>query len=101
MKTIIELSKGSFSEEEYADIVMCLNTLFAIRAGEQPLDRELGLDDTDIIGLPAQQAVNMYMLEANEKVKKYEPRVQVDSVEIEADGSGSLEAKIKFKGAEE
>jgi len=101
MKTIIELSKGSFSDEEYADIVLCLNTLLNVRAGTAPLDKNLGIDTEDIVGLPLLQAQNMFALEIDDKVTKYEPRVSLDSVSFEAGDDGEINAYLTFKGAEE
>ena len=44
MNAYVDLEGRGFSPEEFADIKQCLETLLSIRAGTQPLDRNLGID---------------------------------------------------------
>ena len=90
MDFYIDLESEGFSEEEFVDIKQCLETLFSIRAGSQPLDRNLGIDMTDILGAPMNVAQNTLALEIIEKVDIYEPRVEVDKVDFEADAEGQI-----------
>lgn len=101
MKPNVELERDSFSPEEYADIKMCLETLLSIRAGSQPLDRDLGIDFDEIVGYPADVAKNMLSLEIIEKIDRYEPRVEVDFIEYEVNTDGLLCPHIHFIKAKE
>lgn len=96
MEFDINLEGDEFSPEEYADIKLCLETLMSIRAGSQPLDRELGINFDGIVGYPADVAKNMLSLEIIEKVERYEPRVEVDSIEYEINIDGLLCPHIYF-----
>lgn len=96
METFISGDASGFTPEEYEDIVMCLRTLFAIREGEQPLDRSLGIDYEKIVSYPIPIAKNMITLEIMDKVERYEPRVTIDKVEFDADLEGNLTPKVYF-----
>lgn len=96
MKTSIDLERDCFSPEEYADIKLCLETLLSIREGSQPLDRKFGINIDEIIGCPVDVAKNMLSLEIIEKVERYEPRVEVDSVEFDESTDGQLHPHIYF-----
>ena len=97
----VDLDGGSFSPEEFADIKLCLETLLSVRAGSQPMDREFGLDIDQVAGYPLDVAKNMIALEIIEKVRTYEPRVEVDNVDFEANTDGQLIPHIHFIKAEE
>ncbi|WP_300773028.1 GPW/gp25 family protein [uncultured Acetatifactor sp.] len=96
MEHSIDLAGDGFSPEEYADIKQCLETLLSIQAGSQPLDRELGIDFEGIVGYPLNVARNMLSLEIIEKVNRYEPRVEVDSIQFEVGVDGLLSPCIRF-----
>ena len=100
MEAGIDLDKEGFSPEEYENVRQCLETLLSIRAGSQPLDRELGIDFDRIVGFPADVAENMLSMEIIEKVERYEPRVEVDSIEFER-MDGMLRPRIHFIRARE
>lgn len=97
----VDLEGDGFSSEEYADTRQCLETLLSIRAGSQPLDRELGIDFDGIVGYPADVAKNMLSLEIIEKVGRYEPRVEIDTIEFEDNMEGLLCPHIHFIKAKE
>lgn len=102
MDPIIEQDEESgFSEEEFLDVRKCLETLLSIRAGSQPLDRNLGIDYDGIVGYPIAVAQNMISLEIMEKVSVYEPRVQIASITFEGSIDGSLVPHIRIIKAEE
>ena len=86
--------------EEYEDIRQCLETLMAVRAGSQPLDRELGIDYDMTVGYPVNVAMNMLALDIIEKVERYEPRVKVESVSFETDMDGTLLPCVRVKAKE-
>lgn len=100
MSSYINLESTGFSAEEFADVKRCLETLLAIRAGSQPLDRELGINYEEVVGYPLDVARNMLSLEIIEKVSIYEPRVQVESVDFESNTDGQLKPIIHFVKAE-
>ena len=84
-----------FTSEELEDINRCVENLYSTRAGSQPLDREFGIDYDSVVGLPHEVAKNQLTLEYIEKTARYEPRVAVDSVDIEVDAmSGQMISTI-------
>ena len=87
---MIYVESNGFSHEEIADIKLCLETLLSIRAGSQPLDRNLGIDYDGVVGFPLDVAKNMLTLEIMEKVHTYEPRVEVESVDFDIGNDGQL-----------
>lgn len=101
MEPKIGLEAEGFSPEEYADIRRCLETLLSIQAGSQPLARELGIDYDGTVGYPIEVAKNLVSLEIIEKVARYEPRVEVDSIEFEGSVDGLLRPRIHFIRAKE
>ena len=101
MDSHIELEGSGFSKEEFADIKICLETLCSIRAGSQPLDRNLGINYDGITGYPLNVAENMLALEIIEKVGIYEPRVEVKSVDFTTGTDGQLIPHIHFVKKEE
>lgn len=96
MEPYISGDAEGFTPEEYEDIVLCLQTLFSIRAGEQPLDRELGIDYEKVISKPVPVAQNMIALEIVEKTEIYEPRVRIDSVKFKSENDGQLIPIVHF-----
>lgn len=99
MEAYVEVE--GFSPEEFADVKRCLETLCSIRAGSQPLDRNLGIDYDGVMGYPINIAENMLSLEIIDKVKTYEPRVEVESISFKADENGQLIPHIHFIKKEE
>ncbi len=96
MSLFLDGEAEGFTPEEFEDIKMCLETLLSIRAGSQPLDRELGIDYEQTVGFPLDVAKNMLSLEIIEKVERYEPRVEVSSVTFTGDTDGQLVPHIYF-----
>lgn len=102
METSIDLDLEGFTPEEFADIKQCLSTLLSVRAGSQPYDRNLGIDFEGIVDYPLEVARNALALEIIEKVKTYEPRVEVQSVEFEkTDIDGQLVPHVYVVKAED
>lgn len=75
-----EIKLDGFAETEAEDIRRCLMTLYSVHVGEQPLDRDFGIN-YDFIDRPLPVAKNMCTLEVIEKTAKYEKRVSVRNVE--------------------
>lgn len=91
---------GGYTPEEFADIKQCVETLLSIREGSQPLDRNFGINLDQVAGYPLDVAKNMLSLEIIEKVRTYEPRAEVDSVEFEANTDGQLIPHVYIMKAE-
>lgn len=100
MEHYVDLNSEGFSSDKFADIKLCLETLLSVRAGSQPLDREFGINLDGVAGYPLDVAKNMLALEIIEKVRIYEPRVEVDNVEFEANTNGQLIPHVHFIKAE-
>lgn len=97
----IDLVSAGFTPEEFEDVKQCIETLCSIQAGSQPLDRELGIDYDGIVGYPLNVASNMLSVELIEKISTYEPRVEVESVEVEIGSNGQLIPHIRLLKSEE
>lgn len=82
MISYVDGTNEGFSEEEFADVKRCLETLLSVEAGSQPLDRDFGIDYEGIVGYPIPVAENMLALEITEKVERYEPRVEIEKIEF-------------------
>lgn len=90
MEAYVDLEESGFTQEEFADVKQCLETLLSVRAGSQPLDREFGIDYDGVVGFPLDVAKNMLSLEIIEKVDRYEPRVEVALVNFDIGSDGQL-----------
>ena len=97
----IELESSGFTPEEFADVKQCIETLCSIQAGSQPLDRDLGIDFDGVVGYPMNVASNMLSLEIIEKIRKYEPRVEVESVDVKIGADGQLIPHVHIVKSEE
>lgn len=91
---------NEIEESEAEDIRRCLTTLYSVREGEQPLDREFGLKQ-DFLDQPVPIAKNMLALEVIEKTQRYEKRVKVEKVEYAAGEEGQLIPIIYLKEGDE
>lgn len=89
----VVINLRGFPEDEKEDVRRCLATLYSVRAGEQPLDRDFGIDDS-FLDMPMPTAKNMFALEVIAKTKKYEPRVSIRKVEYESGSEGQLRPVI-------
>lgn len=92
---------SGFTPEEFAEVKQNLETLLSVKAGEMPLDRDFGIDDSDIIGMPINIAQNTYTLEVVEKVRRYEPRAEVTEVTFDFDEDGGIAAYVHFIRSDE
>ena len=91
---VIKINEIEKSEAE--DIRRCLTTLYSVREGEQPLDREFGLKQ-EFLDQPVSIAKNMLALEVIEKTQRYEKRVKVEKVEYKTSEEGQLIPIIYLK----
>lgn len=101
MDLFISGDTAGFTPEEFNDVKLCLETILSIRAGSQPLDRELGIDYEQTVGYPPNVAKNMLSLEIIEKAERYEPRVRVERVDFEGGIDGALIPHIHFRKSED
>ncbi len=85
-----------FPEKEAEDIRRCLTTLYSVRTGEQPLDRDFGIN-SDFQDYPLNIAKNMAAIEVIEKTKRYEKRVEVKKVEYAFGREGQMIPVIYLK----
>ncbi len=92
----VVINLNGFPEDEAEDIRRCLETLYTVRTGEQPLDREFGIDNS-FLDKPINIAKNLFALEVIEKTKRYEKRVEVEEVEYRFDGTGQMVPVIFLK----
>ncbi len=88
------------AEKEVENIRRCLCTLYTVRAGEQPLDRDFGIDDS-FQDRPMNVAKNMCALEIIEKTKRYEKRAKVERVEFRFDEDGQMMPVIYLNRGDE
>ncbi len=75
-----------------------LETLFSIKAGSVPSDREFGINWA-CLDQPKEIAENQFILEVHKKVKMYEPRVKIIKIDFTYK-DGRLEPSIYFGGAD-
>lgn len=87
---------NGIGESEAEDIMRCLTTLYSVREGEQPLDRDFGLAQ-DFLDQPVPVAKNTLALEVIEKTRRYEKRVNVERVEYAVGEGGQLIPVIYLK----
>lgn len=87
-------------ESEAENIRRCLTTLYSVREGEQPLDRDFGLAQ-DFLDQPIPIAKNILALEVIEKTRRYEKRVKVEQVEYVAGEGGQLIPVIYLKRSDD
>ena len=89
-----------FSVQEAEDVKRCLEMLLSVQEGSQPMDRALGINSEQITGYPLNIARNALVLEITEKVRIYEPRVEVKEINFETKEDGQLKPIIHFIKAE-
>ena len=85
----ISIRLEGFSRNEKEDISRCLMALYSVREGEQPLDRNFGLN-CSFLDKPMPVAKNLFALEVIQKTVKYEKRAVVRKVEYNFDSDGRL-----------
>ncbi len=82
--------------EQKADILRCLNVLYSTPLGTVALDREFGLD-WSVLDLPLEMAKGRLTIEIIEKIRKYEPRVEVVKVCFDTQLVEGLNGKLAGK----
>lgn len=96
---MIEIKIEGFTKSEAESVQKCLKTLYSVRAGEQPLDREFGLDQS-FLDQPPEIAKNLLTIEILEKTKRYEPRAKVEEVTYRYGTDGDLIPVVHVKKGE-
>lgn len=87
--TTINMSPKNEAEE----VLQNIRTILATAKGTVPLDREFGLDNT-VIDLPTSLGKAKLTNEIFQAVKRYEPRVTIDSISFSGDISGKIIPKV-------
>nr|DAL84454.1 MAG TPA: lysozyme [Caudoviricetes sp.] len=77
-----ELSVMDANAQLAEELKRNLSTLFATRAGSQPVDREFGIS-WECLDEPPEVAESLFYLEASRKVERYEPRVLIENITFE------------------
>ena len=72
-----------------------LEFLFSTIAGTCVGDREFGID-TDFLSYPMEIAENLFVLEAEEKVEKYVPDMEIQEIKFEYTEDGEMIPHITF-----
>lgn len=81
---------------EYAEILQNIRTILATPVFSVPLDRDFGIDLT-FLDKPMPVARAKAATELIQKIRQYEPRVEVTSVTWEAEEDGILKPKVQVK----
>lgn len=85
-----------FSNDINEEILKCLKVIFTTPVGTVAFDRDFGVDFS-ILDLPLPQAKAKLTVEYVEKVKKYEPRAAVKSVNFMFDAlNGMIKPEVKI-----
>ncbi|MFR4441210.1 MAG: GPW/gp25 family protein [Hungatella sp.] len=85
--------------ENRPELMRTLTTLFSTRAGSQPADRDFGISWECLDEVP-EVAESLFCMEAEKKVARYEPRVQIEEITF-GTGNGELTVQLFFSGREE
>jgi phage baseplate assembly protein W len=89
-----------FTAKDAHEILQCLQTLFTTPVGTVALDRDFGMDFS-VLDQPLNFAKTQYRIELTQKVRKYEPRVELKSMAFETDAlGGRLLPKMVFRRIE-
>lgn len=84
--------------ENQPELMRTLTTLFSTRACSQPADRDFGISWECLDEVP-EVAESLFCMEAEKKVARYEPRVQIEEITFET-GDGELMVQLFFSGRE-
>ena len=76
-----------------AEVTATIQMIITTPVGSVPLYRNFGID-MSALGYPPEVAKEMLSQESIEKIELYEPRVIVESVDIETTAEGGLDVKI-------
>lgn len=84
-------------ESDIDSIRRCLSMLFATRVGEQPLDRNFGIDYS-FLDMPLDVAKNLFVIEIVKKMAVYETRAEISKVDFVFDApNGRMKPIIYLK----
>ncbi|MEK3955300.1 hypothetical protein [Psychrobacillus sp. FSL K6-1464] len=86
----IMLSSDSSIDEEVLRNVKVIITTFE---GTVPYDRGFGINP-DVLDMPVNEAQSFYTIECITKIRKYEPRALVESIDFTSDLDGTLYPKV-------
>ena len=75
------------------EILQNVRTILATTKGTIPLDREFGIDGS-VIDMPTMQAQAYLTNEIFQAIRRYEPRVSIDSITFDGEITGKLIPKV-------
>lgn len=58
----------------------CVRNILSITKGEVPYERAMGIDG-DLFDKPTPEVKDIVLVDAQEQIEKYEPRVDINSIE--------------------
>lgn len=93
-----EIDGVNFAPESVQEeVLQNVRTILATVAGTVPLDREFGVEDR-IVDAPFQVAQARIQQEVIAKVRRYEPRAQIESVGTDGNGlDGRLIPTVRMR----
>ncbi|MFX3672869.1 MAG: hypothetical protein ACE3JQ_00235 [Paenisporosarcina sp.] len=86
---VIASRKTDNDEEILRNVKIILSTL----AGTVPFDRDFGIN-TDLLDEPINEVPGLFQVECILKLRKYEPRAKIESVDFIYLGDGKLNPKV-------
>lgn len=78
------------------EILQNVRTILSTIKGSVPLDRKFGISG-DAVDKPMQKAEAILSSEIFAQIRRYEPRVSIESITFEADISGKLSPTVGVK----
>lgn len=82
------------------EILRNVKNILTTTEGTVPYDRGFGIS-VDVLDQPVNEVKGLYLMECITKIRKYEPRVSVVSVDFNDDGQGRLYPKVVLGDAEQ
>lgn len=86
---------SNYTEGEIENIDRGLRFLLMTRRGTYPLDREFGTSQ-DYIDMPGPLAVTQLAAELPDLLLRYEPRIQLDHIDLEQDSKTGLSESVLY-----
>jgi uncharacterized protein len=84
----------NFSATGNDEIMQNVNVILSTPVGSVPFDREFGVD-MSFLDLPMEQAKANYTVEVIQKIRRYEPRAQIEEVTFDTDATnGKLTPRV-------
>ncbi len=85
--------KIDFSATGIDEIIQNIKTILTTPVGTVPFDRDFGID-WSLLDLPVREAKAKLTIEYAEKIRKYEPRVNIKEVAFLTNEHGQLKPRV-------